>query len=56
MNELSEELQSLLTSVTDYESNPTKAESKRIRIKLGELKKKITELRAELIMLDKAGY
>jgi hypothetical protein len=56
MNELQKQLESLLAEVTDYNNKPTKANSKRVRTKLGGLKKNVTSIRAELVAKDSKGY
>ncbi len=49
-------LETALAQITEYETKNTKAESARIRKTLGEIKKQVTEARAELVTADKAGY
>ena len=56
IKELQTELVQLLTDVNTYQEKPNKSLSARIRKQLGELKKKVTPLRATLVELDKAGY
>lgn len=56
MNELELEVQALLEEITAYNMKPNKAKSARVRAKLGELKKKVTGYRADLVAADKAGY
>ena len=59
MNEitnLNTEAEALATNVADFIEKPNKAKSKRLRLELGELKKKITDYRRILIELDTAGY
>ena len=54
--QLETQLKSLLDEVKDYNKNPTKACSKRVRTKLLGIKKQTASIRQELIALDKAGY
>ena len=56
MDDLYYQLETLLGSVAAYGENPTKAESKRIRLALGKLKNDVPIIRAELVALDKKGY
>jgi len=53
LKDLETDLQYLHTEVLKYNTTPTKAASKRIRIALGELKKQITEIRTILRDADK---
>ena len=46
----------LLEELIAYNNKPTKAASKRIRTKLGSIKKNTASIRAELVALDKKGY
>jgi len=56
MNELETQLETLLAEVKIYSAKPTKTSSGKIRKQLGEIKKKITPIRAELVAADKVGY
>jgi len=56
IKELQKALIELLTDVNIYDENPTKTRSKAIRLQLGELKKKVTDIRKELVELDSKGY
>lgn len=56
MKTLETELTALLEDVVLYNKKPNKSLSSRIRKQLGELKKKVTPLRATLVAADKAGY
>jgi len=56
MNELQKQVESLLEEIRDYNTKPTKANSKRVRTKLGGLKKNVTSIRAELVAKDTKGY
>ena len=53
---LNTEAEALAANVADFIEKPNKAKSKRLRLELGELKKKITDYRRILIELDTAGY
>lgn len=53
---LETQLEELLAEVVAYNNKPNKSISKRIRTKLGAIKKNTASIRAELISLDKAGY
>jgi len=55
MQELTNLVQSLNQEIESYNTKPTKAASKRIRLLLGQLKKETPRLRAQLIELDKAS-
>jgi len=56
IQKLQADLVQLLTDVNVYSEKPNKALSGRIRKQLGNLKKEVTEIRAELVALDKKGY
>lgn len=56
MNNVQTQLEILLAEVEQYNNKPNKALSARIRAKLGQLKKDVTGIRANLVELDKAGY
>lgn len=56
MDELQKQLESALAEVIAYNDKPNKSISKRVRTKLGGLKKNITGIRAELVAKDKKGY
>ena len=56
MNELEKQLETLLAEVKIYSAKPTKTSSGKIRKQLGEIKKQITPIRAELVAADKVGY
>lgn len=56
MKELESQLQSVLNEVQQYNEKPNKALSKRIRVKLGSLKKDVTGYRTQLVEADKVGY
>lgn len=59
MNELKNIKDLLITTLSQieaFEAKPTKAESGRIRIALGEVKKQVTGVRSALVAADKAGY
>lgn len=53
---LEAELESALEEVRSFNDTPNKSKSKRIRLQLGEIKKKVTAIRAILVEADKAGY
>lgn len=53
---LEAELESVLAQVKTYNEEPTKTMSGKIRISLGEIKKKVTSLRSLLVAADKEGY
>lgn len=55
IEQLEEEVQDLLNTVTAYLHEPTKANSKRLRLALGETKKKVTDYRSILMELDREG-
>lgn len=58
MNEielLEQETQALLETIQTYLDDPTKANSKRLRLGLGESKKKVTDYRSILMDLDREG-
>lgn len=55
MEDLYNELCSILDSINVYIDVPTKAESLRIRNKLNTLKKNITGYKQDLVAADKAG-
>ena len=50
---LEKETQELLETVQAYLDDPTKANSKRLRLGLGESKKKVTDYRSILMELDR---
>lgn len=54
--DLEKQLGSLLAEVVAYNDSPTKANSKRVRTGLGQIKKQTASIRQELVALDKAGY
>jgi len=54
LNQTKELLITVLGQIEKYENKPTKAESARIRKTLGEIKKNVTSVRAELLEADKA--
>jgi len=54
LNNIKEQLTTALASIEAYTTKPTKAESGRIRKVLGQIKKDITGVRAELVAADKA--
>ena len=57
MNEvlqIKSKLELALAQITAYENRTTKAESQRIRVTLGDIKKDITGVRAALVAADKA--
>jgi len=57
MNELTamkENLVAAVEMIEKYEAKATKAESKRIRVTLGEIKKGVTPCRAALVAADKS--
>ena len=56
MKKLEEELTLVLADVAQYNVKPNKALSKRVRKQLGELKKSVTGIRAELVLRDTNGY
>ena len=56
MKKLEEELTLVLADVAQYNVNPKKVLSGRIRKQLGELKKSVTGIRAELVLRDTNGY
>lgn len=59
MNEiltLKKETESLAENVANFIEKPNKSKSMRLRLELGELKKKVTDYRRILLELDKAGY
>ena len=59
MNEiklLTVEVSTLLENLESFKERPNKAKSKRLRLELGELKKKVTGYRSILLELDKEGY
>ena len=56
MKNLENELESVLAEVKVYNAKPTKASAGRVRKQLGELKKRVTGIRAELVELDRKGY
>ena len=57
IKQLQNELESLLIKVAEYNNvKKTKTISGKIRAELGELKKKVTGYRADLVNLDRAGY
>lgn len=56
MNDLQQQLETLLTMVTDHndpETKYSKPQSAKIRASLGDLKKDVTRLRSELVAQDK---
>jgi glutamate 5-kinase len=56
IKKLQADLIQLLTDVNIYDEKPTKTKSAAIRKQLGELKKEVTGIRAELVKLDHKGY
>ena len=56
IKKLQADLIQLLTDVNTYDEKPNKSLSGRVRKQLGELKKEVTAIRAELVELDKKGY
>ena len=56
IEKLQADLVQLLTDVNIYAEKPNKSLSGRIRKQLGELKKEVTSIRAELVKLDHKGY
>lgn len=54
--DLQTQVKDLLDELVDYNTKPTKANSKRVRTKLGAIKKQTASIRQELVALDKAGY
>ncbi len=56
MKDLEKQLKAILAEVVVYNIKPTKACSGRIRKQLGELKKNVTSIRANLVKADAAGY
>ena len=54
LNTIKTELETALAEINAYEAKPTKASSARIRKVLGEIKKQVTGVRAELVDADKA--
>ena len=56
MKALEETLAQLLADVSQYNINPNKALSGRIRKQLGSVKKDVTGLRSDLVKADHNGY
>ena len=59
MNEiklLAVEIATLTENLESFIEKPNKAKSKRLRLELGELKKKVTGYRTILLDLDREGY
>jgi len=56
MKDLEKQLETVLAEVVAYNTKPTKACSGRIRKQLGEIKKAVTGIRADLVKADAAGY
>ena len=56
MKDLQAQLESVLAEVVAYNTKPNKSISGRIRKQLGELKKNVTGIRADLVKADAAGY
>ena len=56
MKNLQTQLESVLAEVQAYNEKPNKSISKRIRTKLGSIKKDITGIRATLVKADADGY
>lgn len=54
LNTIKAQLVDVLERIEAYEAKPTKAESGRIRVALGEIKKNVTPTRAALVEADKA--
>ena len=54
LNNINELLTTATAQISAYTTKPTKAESARIRKTLGEIKKTVTGVRAELVEADKA--
>ena len=53
---LQRQLDIIYTDVIAYNTKPTKTLSAKIRVSLGNLKKDITSIRAELVAADRLGY
>ena len=56
IRQLLHDVEHLQSSLETFTEAPTKAESKRIRLMLGELKKQVTDYRSILVELDQEGY
>ncbi len=56
LNNLKTLVEGLAVKLDKYETKPTKAESKRIRDDLNELRKLAPIVRSDLVAADKAGY
>ena len=56
MKNLEKELESVLAEVVAYNDAPNKSISKRIRVQLGAIKKRVTDIRRELVVADHNGY
>ncbi len=56
MKNLENELESVLAEVQAYNLKPNKSISGRVRKQLGELKKRVTEIRKDLVIADHNGY
>jgi len=56
MEALPTQRESVLAEVQAYNEKPNKSISKRIRTKLGSIKKDITGIRATLVKADADGY
>jgi len=54
LNNIKTQITTVLASIEAYEAKATNAESARIRKALGEIKKAVTGVRAELVTADKA--
>ena len=53
LTQIKEQLETAVAQITAYETKQTKAESGRIRKTLGDIKKAVTGVRAELVAADK---
>jgi len=56
MKNLEKELESVLAEVVAYNDAPNKSISKRIRVQLGAIKKRVADIRRELVIADHNGY
>ena len=56
MKELEIDIQKLYAEICQYNEKPNKSISGRVRKQLGELKKKVTEIRKHLVEADTKGY
>jgi hypothetical protein len=55
LNQLMEKLQDLYKEIEKYKATGTKASSRRIRNKLGEIKRETPSIRKSLIEADRTG-